>query len=217
MQVLTDRVFKLAPPGGLFDDGVVRNLFPEASEGARKALVHRAVQHREILRLKPGLYCLAPDYRKTHPHPFVIASALHSPSHISLESALSYHHLIPEAVYQVSSVTIHRGRSFKTPLGTFTFDRVPSGIPRAGVRAEKLGDESWAFVASPLRAIADLIYLRKEISWNRDGRRFLIDSMRIDEDDLLGLPVDDFGDIHDSIRNRRTQRFLRGLVKEIGQ
>jgi hypothetical protein len=216
MQVLTEKVYKLAPPGGLFDDAVVRNLFPEASQGARRALIHRAVHHQEILRLRPGLYCLAQDYRRTHPHPFIIAAALHSPSHISLESALSFHQLIPEAVYQVSSVTVQRSRSFENPLGVFAFYRVPSDHPRAGVRVEKLGRDAWAFVASPLRAIADLIYLRKEISWNRDGLRFLIGSMRIDEEDLLGLPVDDFSDINESIRNRRTQRFLRGLVKEIG-
>lgn len=215
MQVLTEKVYKLAPPGGLFDDAVVRILFPKATQGARKALVHRAVRHQEVLRLKPGLYCLSQGYRRTHPHPFIIAAALHSPSHISLESAMSFHQLIPEAVYQVSSVTVQRSRSFENPLGIFTFYRVPSDHPRAGVRAEKLGSDAWAFVASPLRAIADLVYLRKEISWNRDGRRFLIDSMRIDEEDLLGLPVDDFIDIHGSIRNRRTQRFLRELVKEI--
>jgi hypothetical protein len=215
MQALTEKTYRLAPPGGLFDDAVVRNLFPDATLGARKALVHRAVQHQEIVKLKPGLYCLAPDYRKSHPHPFVVASALHSPSHISLESALSFHQLIPEAVYRVSSVTVQRTRSFENPFGVFTFYRVPSHQPRAGVRAEKLGSNAWAFVASPLRAIADLIYLRKEISWGRDGRKFLIESMRIEEEDLFGLPVDDFSDVHDSIRNRRTQHFLRGLVKEI--
>jgi hypothetical protein len=40
--------------------------------------------------------------------------------------------------------------------------------------------------------------------------------MRIEEEDLHELPVDDFDEVHDSIRNRRTQRFLRGLVKEMG-
>ena len=215
MQVVTERIFKLAPPGGLFDEAVVGNLFPDATQGSRRALVHRAVKQREILRLKPGLYCLAQDYRKTHLHPFIVASALHSPSHISLESALSFHQLIPEAIYRVSSVTVQRSRSFANPPGVFTFYRVPSDHPRAGVRAEKLGNNAWAFIASPLRAIADLIYLRKEISWSRDGRRFLTDSMRIDEEELLGLPVDDFSDIHGSIRNRRTQHYLRGLVKEI--
>ncbi|MGI6496511.1 MAG: nucleotidyl transferase AbiEii/AbiGii toxin family protein [Kiritimatiellia bacterium] len=36
--------------------------------------MHRAMQAGEILRLKPGLFVLAPPYRKTEPHPFVLAS-----------------------------------------------------------------------------------------------------------------------------------------------
>ena len=37
---------KLAPPGGLFNEMVVSNLFPHGSAGARKQLVHRAVARR---------------------------------------------------------------------------------------------------------------------------------------------------------------------------
>ncbi len=99
MQTLTEKVFRISPPGGLFDETVIRNLFPELSEAARKLLVYRAVSSGEIIRLKPGLFLIAPEFRKEHPHPFVLASALHSPSHISLESALAYHGLIPEAVF----------------------------------------------------------------------------------------------------------------------
>ena len=45
------------------------------------------------------------------------AAAVASPSHVSLESALAHHGLIPEAVQQTSSVTAHRSRSFTTDLG----------------------------------------------------------------------------------------------------
>jgi len=41
MQTLTERAFQLAPPGGLFDETVICNLFPEGSKGARALLVHR--------------------------------------------------------------------------------------------------------------------------------------------------------------------------------
>jgi hypothetical protein len=214
MQSLTEAVFRLSPPGGLFDDSVVRTLFPSASQGARKQLVHRALEHREVIRLKPGLYVLAPDYRKSQPHPFVVASLLHAPSHVSLESALSYHGLIPEAVFQVSSVTVDRSRSFRTPLGNFQFYRVPCAHPRAGVVAEKLNDDAWAFVASPLRSIADLVYLRKEISW-RNGLQFLTESMRIDEEDLRTLPLAELDEVSDAIRDRRTARYLKQLGKEL--
>ena len=216
MQTLTESFFALAPPGGLFDESAVQVVFPEVSEGARKQLVHRALCEGEVSRLKPGLYALSPDYRKSSPHPFVIAAALHSPSHVSLESALSHHGLIPEVVFQVSSVTVRRSRSFETPLGNFQFYRVPSEQPRAGVVAEKLDQHSWAFVASPLRAIADLVYLRKEVRW-RDAMKFLTDSMRIDEEDLRALDFAELDEISDAIRNQRTRWFLRALREDLAR
>ena len=69
MQSLTEAVMMLAPPGGLFNETVVGNLFPHGSGGARKQLVHRAVASGEISRLKPGLFALRPEYRRTELHP----------------------------------------------------------------------------------------------------------------------------------------------------
>jgi len=216
MQTLTQRVFALAPPGGLFDAAVVRNLFPGATPGARKLLVHRAVHHGEVLRLRSGLYGLGPDYRKTALHPFTVAAALHGPSHVSLETALAFHGLLPEAVFQVASVTARRSRTYTTPLGTFVFRRVPCHDPKAGVRAVRLSPDAWAFVALPLRAIADLVYLRRDISWSRNGLDFLTKSLRMENDDLHTLNLGAVPEIRRAIRNRRTQDYLDGLRKELG-
>jgi hypothetical protein len=211
MQSLAEKVLRLGPPGGLFDETVIRNLFPDSSDGARALLVHRASQAGEILRLKPGLFVLAPPYRKSEPHPFVVAAVLHAPSHISLESALAYHGLIPEAVYQVSSVTVARSREFATPLGVFSFRRVPARAPRAGVVAVAVARNAWAFIASPLRAIADAVYLNKEITWDRNGPGYLTESLRIEDDDLRALDFVGLDEILDSIRSRRVRAYLEGL------
>jgi len=211
MQSLTESVMHLGPPGGLFDETVVGNLFPEGSVGARRLLVHRASSAGEILRLKPGLFVLAPPFRKSEPHPFVVAALLHAPSHVSLESALSYHGLIPEAVYQVSSVTVGRSRHFATPLGTFDFRRVPARMPRAGVEALEVSRNTWAFVATPLRALADAVYLNKNITWAHDGLNFLLESLRIERDDLDNLSFDGLDEILDSLGSLRVQRYLKGL------
>ena len=211
MQTVTERVFQLAPPGGLFDETVIRNLFPDSSEGARALLVHRACQASEILRLKPGLFVLGPPYRKSDPHPFVVAAVLHAPSHISLESALAHHGLIPEAVYQVSSVTLGRSREFSTPLGVFSFRRVPVSAPRAGVEAVAVARNAWAFIASPLRAIADAVYLNNEITWGHDGLGYLTESLRIEQDDLRSLPFDLLDEILRSFSNQRVRAYLEGL------
>lgn len=215
MQSLSEKVLRLGPPGGVFDTSVVRYLFPDASEGARKLLVYRSIEKKEIARLKPGIYILEKPFRKVDPHPFVLAAMLHAPSHVSLESALAYHDLIPEAVYQVSSVTSGRSRTYHTPFGVFSFQRVPAADPRAGVKALEMHKESWAFVAEPLRAIADLIYLTPDITWEKDGISFLIESMRIEEDDLRTVPLDACDEISHSIRSRRTRTYLNGLRRTL--
>jgi hypothetical protein len=215
MQTLTEAIFKLDPPGGLFDLTVVANLYPELSAGARKLLLHRAVKRQELLRLKPGAFVLAPQYRRTHPHPFVVAAVLHAPSHVSLQTALAYHGLIPEAVFQVSSVTVARTRSFTTPLGVFSFQRVPSTEPRAGVEALEVARGSWAFVATPLRAIADMVYLDARLRWETDGLAWLSESLRIEPDDCAGLSFERYDEIHDAFRDGRTRDYLAGLKEAL--
>ena len=215
MLPLTEHIWRMKPPGGIFDETVVRNLYPEQASGARRALIHRGLASGEILPLKPGLYCLATDYQQEPPHPFIVAGLLQSPSYISLETALRHHGLIPEAVFQVSSVSGRRRRSFTTPLGVFTYDRVPCRWLKAGVQAEKFG-RLWAFVARPLRAVADLVYLRN-LNWKASGPAWLMESMRIDPEDLAAIPPEDYAEVATTFRSRRVLDWLAGMKKEFGQ
>lgn len=215
MQRITEKALLLSPPGGLFDMTAVRNFFPDSSDGALKVQVYRAVSAGEVIRLKPGLFLLQARYRRSDLHPYVVAALLHAPSHISLETALSYHGLIPEAVYQTASVTAARSRTFDTSIGRFTFQRVPARNPRAGVQVVKLGHNTWAFVASALRAIADVVYLRPSVVWSNDGLGFLTDSLRIEEEDLGRIELSSCEEIQESLRSRRVREYLEGLRKEL--
>lgn len=217
MQTLTEKVWKMKPPHGLFDETVVQNLFPDISSGARNALVHRAAGKGEILSLKPGLYCLNREFNASPPHPFIIAGILHGPSYVSMESALWHHQMIPEALYQVCSVSEERSRIYKTPLGVFSFFRIPCNYLKAGVKAERIDGNDWAFVAKPLRAIADLVYRYRGITWKKDGLRFLTDSLRIEIEDLRNVSLKDFKKVYDTFRNKRVRGYLIGLKGEIGR
>jgi hypothetical protein len=214
MQTLTHEVFKLNPPGGLFNETVVTNLFPDRSKGARELLLDRAIKAGEIQRVKRGLYILSPSYRKSDLPLFTVAALLLSPSHVSLETALAYHGLIPEAVYQVASATTRRRQVFETPLGVFSYHCVPCKMPMAGVETLKLEHSFWAFVATPLRAIADLLYLNRTITWQKDGLGFLLDSLRIEEEDLQDISFQHYDAIMEAFRNRRVRHFLEQLQKE---
>lgn len=178
-------------------------------------MVNRSLRHGEIIRLREGLYCLARSFRRSEPHPFVLAAAIHGPSHVSLETALAYHGLIPEAVHQVASVTSRRSREFQTPMGLFTYRRVPSSTARAGVKAIGVEKNEWAFVATPIRAIADLIYIRK-VRWEEDGMAFLTESMRMEREDLVKLDMKTLVDILSGLRSRRTVVYLTHMRRELG-
>ncbi|KPA16145.1 hypothetical protein MHK_003642 [Candidatus Magnetomorum sp. HK-1] len=215
MQTLTKAIWKLNPPYGIFNTTVIRNLFPDLSSGAQKAIVFRATQKEEIITLKPGLYCLNEQFRDKNPHPFLIASLLYTPSYISMESALKYHGLIPEAIYQVISVSTHRSKTFKTPLGNYFFSKVPCQKFRAGVKCLKINDNTWVFIADPVRAIADLIYKNKEVTWKTDHMRYIYESLRIEHGDLLEFFFTGFDDVYNSISNKRVKEFLKGIKEEL--
>jgi predicted transcriptional regulator of viral defense system len=55
---------------------------------------------------------------------FEIANRIYRPSYISLETALSYYHLIPESVYGISSASTRRTYTFKTPIGEFSYKTI---------------------------------------------------------------------------------------------
>jgi len=70
---------------------------------------------------------------------------------------------------------------------------------------------AWAFVASPLRAIADLVYLNREISWQQNGMGYLTESLRIEEDDVREMSFDRLDEILECFRSRRVRAYLQGL------
>jgi predicted transcriptional regulator of viral defense system len=108
--------------------------------------------------LRRGLYALAPPFQKVKPHPFVVANQLVRSSYVSLQSALAYYGLIPEYVPLMTSVTTSRpGRSI-TPLGNFEFRHIKPDF-LFGYQSVDVGDSQQAFVASPEKALLDLIYL----------------------------------------------------------
>jgi predicted transcriptional regulator of viral defense system len=111
-----------------------------------------------LYQLRRGLYALAPPYQKVKPHPFVSANRMVHGSYVSCQSALAHYGLIPEYVPLVMSVTTSRPARWNTPLGDFAFRHIKSGLLR-GYRLLELGGGQQAFVATPEKALLDLIYL----------------------------------------------------------
>ena len=97
----------------------------------------RWVHSGRIIKLHKGFYTLAAPYRKIQPDPFHISNALKSPSYVSLQSALSWHGLIPEFVPAVTAVTTARPADHSHTLGAIRisscFVRFVLGLSTGGV------------------------------------------------------------------------------------
>ena len=92
---------------------------------------------------------------------FEIANRIYSPSYVSCEAALSYHGLIPESVYGITSASTRKTSHFKTAIGDFIYRTIR---PRLyfGFEYVKSG-ERYCKIACPEKAFLDHLYLRPDL------------------------------------------------------
>jgi hypothetical protein len=111
-----------------------------------------------LYQLRRGLYALAPPFQKSKPHPFLVANRMLPGTYVSLQSALAFYGLIPEHVPVVTSVTTARPGRWQTPLGSYDFRHIKTDLFR-GYRLSEVGPRQRAFIATPEKALLDLVYL----------------------------------------------------------
>jgi len=210
MQSLTEIAMDRSS-GGTFTRGQIA-CWLGGSADRQFSLLKRALAAGEVVRVRRGLYVLANKYLRDKVDPLALAQWIHGPSYISLETALSCHGWIPEAVYTVTSVSMDRAREFDTPLGRFSFVRVPQKTLYKAVRRVENGRGGSFFLASPLKSLADLVYVHKH---NWASARPVAQSLRVDETALAGVGAEEFDGLLDNYRSQRVRRFLRGLRKDL--
>ena len=152
--------------------------------------IYQLAKEGVIQSIKKGLYVAGPALNVDRkPEPFLLANHILGPSYVSVETALAYHGLIPERVYEIASMTTQAPRKFNTPLGTFTYTRLPLPYYAFGIRSEKLADDQYAMVASPEKALCDKIITTSGllIRSKKTAREFLLENMRMDEEALRQL------------------------------
>jgi len=133
--------------------------------------------------LKRGIYILDEAYTKAQPDPLFVANYLLEPSYLSLEFALSYYGLIPEAARTYTSVSTKHSRAFDNMLGRFTYRTVKPSLffgyePRqAGLRE--------VLIATPEKALLDYFYLNSAALVATAEQ---VESLRLQNLEMLALP-----------------------------
>jgi hypothetical protein len=140
----------------VFETGLL--LAGDVDPGDVRRQLSRWTESGRVLQLRRGLYALAPPYQKVVPHPFFVANRLVRGSYVSLQSALAHHGLIPEHVPVTTSVTTSRPERRDGPLGPFAYRHVGAAL-LFGYHTVDLGGGQQALVATPAKALADLVHL----------------------------------------------------------
>jgi hypothetical protein len=214
MQTLTETIIAAGRRERLLNESQLARLLGGSAQ-RRYNLVNRALHHGELIRLRRGCYRLATAITGAAPHPFVVAQALRPGSYVSLESALSFHGLIPEAVPTTLSIVPGRRRDdlMVPELGNFLFRPLAlnPGYFLEGVERVVLAGQT-ALVARPWRALLDRCALFKA---DRPGLADLLNSLRIDPDDLAALRADELDALKPVYRHRRLRTLIDSLQCEL--
>jgi len=160
-----------------------------------------------LYQLRRGLYALAPPFQKVKPQPFVVANRLVRASYVSCQSALAYYGLIPEYVPVVTSVTTARPGRWETPLGVYEYHHLKTPL-LSGYRLTDQGGGQQAFVATPEKALLDLIYLQPggdAPDYLRELRLQHLERLRLDE-------LERQADLIGGAKLRRTAAFIAELA-----
>ncbi len=127
---------------------------------------------------------------------FQVANQLYGPSYVSMESALSYYGIVPEAVVSMQSVSTRKTCTFSTAVGTFNYRTVKKPL-YFGYKLITNGDVTFR-MASLEKTILDFLYLRADITdaqvldalrWNRNELRLMDENRLRDYLSLYNSPT----------------------------
>jgi hypothetical protein len=177
--------------------------------------ISRLLAEGDILKIKNGLYVLSSKYRTAPVSLPLLANLIYGPSYVSLDFSLSYHGLIPEGVFELSSITPKRVKCYDTPLGRFTYTHSFKSLYGIGIVSETNMDGSCFLIAGPEKSLCDKVVFSRNLSAlsMRTMRSFLTDDLRIDLENLAGLDLTIIGQCCDCGYKSRQLNALYRVVE----
>lgn len=131
-----------------------------------KVYHHRLVEWQKkgyINRIANGVYEFA-NNEYNEEYLYYLGNKVYFPSYISLESALSFYNIIPESVFQITSVTTKKTSFFNNNNLSLSYRTIKKSL-FFGYKIEKINHINFR-IAEPEKAVLDFFYLNSEINKN---------------------------------------------------
>ncbi len=178
--------------------------------------ISELIKNGDLIPIKRGLYI--PGYKMDlpSPEPFLIANHLRGPSYVSLESALSYWNIIPERVYEISSVTIKTSKKYTNQVGRFSYQQLKIPYYSYGIKSIQSSPKQTILIASPEKALCDKIVLTPNLNLRsmKQTEEVLLEDLRMDSEVLSELDTDVMGSW---IENAPKKKSLEMLIKTLSK
>ena len=174
--------------------------------------ISQYLKNKDIIKIKRGLYILGDEYEQAISRE-LLANHIYGPSYVSMEYALSYHGLIPERVYEVSSITTRLSKEYNTELGVFSYIKSPVELYNVGV-IFIIKDNYSFLIATKTKALCDKIIFSKKINITskKDLSIYLNENLRIDLDDLSDISFREIDECIEANRKRKSLILLKALL-----
>jgi len=169
------------------------------------------IKNKDILRVKKGLYVLGKEYNKPF-NKYILANQIYGPSYITCQTALAFWNMIPERVELIISMTTKRKKLFETPVGRFSYLYCNKKVFHIGINLEHAGDQKKFLIASPEKALSDIIAAQTHISSEKEMQEF-IQLMRLDFSDIKKLNLSLLEEIKTGYK-RQSMKLLLNCLKE---
>jgi len=147
----------------VFSSEDLKRLFDITNKSAQ-VTASRYVKSESLIRLKRDLYILPQVFNRLGEEEiFSIANLLQTPSYISLTTALSYYNLTTQQTPNFTeSVALKRTKEIKIENKIFNYSLLKKDFYFGFIKRNDF------FIASPEKALADLIYLSAIGKYNAD-------------------------------------------------
>ncbi len=144
----------------------------------------KLLKKEQLIRVKKGIYIFGKEYRNRPYSLEILANLIYGPSYVSYEYALSYYNLIPEKVERITCACNKKIKKFETPIANFIYYYIPPSKYSIGIKIESLDNFSNFLIATKEKALSDYLARLKKFNTPQDLLDFLVESMRIDPNQL---------------------------------
>ena len=169
-----------------------------------------------IKSIKKGLYFHKSLIQENYLSKEILANTILGPSYISLEYALSFYNLIPEAVYEMTSVCTKRSKKFNTEVGIFNYKHIKKELFSIGINIESATKGNF-LIATKEKALCDIIYFTKGIALRSEESmiQFLENDLRIDMQELKEIDIDIVEQYYKVSKSSKIEIFIKIIQKHI--